>query len=112
MVSLAERDGFAWMHAGRLAAPGDILELIGAAHGVEAVLVLPVDRLDPAFFELRSGLMGELAQKLTTYGHRAAILGDTAFAEGSRAFRDFRTETNRGRVLAILPDTASLAQWA
>jgi hypothetical protein len=112
MIALVRRDdGTAWLE-GRLADARDVLDLIGAGYGLDALLVLPVGQLDPAFLDLRSGLMGELAQKLANYGMRAAILGDTAAAETSRAFRDFRRETNRGRVLVFAADEAALAGLA
>lgn len=95
----------------RLSTPRDISDLIGAMFShPDAVLVLPVAQIDPAFFDLSTGLMGEMAQKLVNYGHRAAILGDTAAAErDSRAFRAFVAESNRGGRLVFAPDETALA---
>lgn len=96
---------------GRITGTPDVMALIGAAYGQPGVIVIPLDRLDPGYLDLRTGMMGELAQKLTNYGLRLALVGDTAAAETSRAFRDFRRETNQGRTLVILPDEAALTAW-
>jgi hypothetical protein len=95
----------------RLRTPRDISDLIGAMFGQpEALVVLPVAQIDRAFFDLSTGLMGELAQKLVNYGHRAAILGDIGAAErDSRAFRAFVAESNRGGRLIFAADAAALA---
>lgn len=76
----------------------DALDLIGEARSAGATLVaLPVGRLDAAFFELRSGLAGEMLQKFVTYQLRVAIVGDTrAMCETSKSLRDFIREANQG----------------
>ena len=46
----------------------DANDLIGEAKSAEASLVVvPIARLDPAFFELRTGIAGEMVQKFVTY---------------------------------------------
>jgi hypothetical protein len=53
--------------------------------------------------------MGELAQKLTNYSRRAAILGALPpAARSSRAFTAFVTEANRGTQLIFAADPAAL----
>ncbi len=53
--------------------------MIGKAGGQGAnLVVLPMDRLAPEFFQLRSGLASEMLQKFVTYRMRLAILGDFA----------------------------------
>jgi hypothetical protein len=72
------------------------VSLIGQARssGPEMVLV-PVERLDPKFFQLRTGVAGEFLQKFVTYQVPIAIIGDTsAFTAGSKALRDFIRESN------------------
>jgi hypothetical protein len=76
----------------------DVTDLVGAAygHGAELVLV-PVERLPDEFFALRTGLAGMLAQKLVNYRLRVAVAGDvSARVAASTALRDFVTEANRG----------------
>ena len=93
-----------------IAAPGDANDLIGEAWGHEATfLVVPVERLAPAFFELRSLLAGEIIQKIVTYRLRVAIIGDISeYVAASDALRDFVWESNRGTQVWFLPDEASL----
>jgi hypothetical protein len=84
--------------------------LIEVAMGERASLVvLPVGRLGPSFFELRSGLAGELLQKMINYHLKVAIVGDiTAYVAASDALRDFVIECNRGRDVFFEPDVAAL----
>ncbi|MCG2622468.1 DUF4180 domain-containing protein [Arthrobacter sp. I2-34] len=86
-------------------------DLIGNAwvQGVE-VLALPVARLDPEFFRLRSRFAGELTQKIVNYQVKLAVIGDVGEWTGqSGAFRDFVAEANRGGHIWFLPDAAALA---
>jgi hypothetical protein len=88
----------------------DASDLIGNAW-VENVglIAVPVTRLDPAFFELSSGVAGEFTQKLVNYQLRLAVIGDvSAFEAASGAFRDWVWESNRGRHVWFVPDHAAL----
>ncbi|MER7008233.1 DUF4180 domain-containing protein [Dactylosporangium sp. NPDC000555] len=85
-------------------------DLVGAAlsHGVE-LLVVPVGRLAGDFFVLRSGVAGEILQKLVNYRLRLAVIGDvSAHVAASDALRDLIRESNRGRDAWFLPDRAAL----
>ncbi|MGA2728548.1 MAG: DUF4180 domain-containing protein [Terracidiphilus sp.] len=75
----------------------DAVDLIGEARSVGAnVVVLPIRRLDPSFFQLRAGIAGEMAQKFVTYQVVAAIVGDTSQLESeSKSLRDFIRESNQ-----------------
>ena len=74
-------------------------------------IVIPVARLDSSFFSLRSGVAGELLQKLVQYRRRVAIVGDVgAHVEASDAFRDFVVECNRRRDVWFVDDTAALRE--
>ena len=88
----------------------DTSDLIGNAWVDGAGLIaIPVSRLDPAFFDLKSGLAGELAQKLVNYQLRLAVVGDISeFEAASGAFRDWVWESNRGRHVWFVPDEAAL----
>ena len=61
-------------------------------------LIIGQEQLAPAFFELSSGLAGDILQKFSTYGGYLAIIGD--FSGYTRAsWRAFMTESNRmGRI--------------
>lgn len=73
-------------------------------------IALPVARLDPGFFSLRSGVAGEVVQKLTNYRLRLAVLGDVApLTEASTALRDWVREVNRGTTVWFVADLDELA---
>ena len=74
-----------------------------------SVIAVPAERLDPPFFQLRSGLMGELVQKAANYGRKLAVVGDVSqHVAASEAFRDFVVETERGTSVMFVPDVAAL----
>ncbi|MFF2277314.1 DUF4180 domain-containing protein [Agromyces sp. NPDC058126] len=89
----------------------DAADLVGGAWAHAAsVVAVPVERLDPAFFDLSSGVAGEIAQTLVAYRLRLAIVGDLAEqVEASTALRDYVWESNRGAHIWFVPDEASLA---
>jgi hypothetical protein len=76
----------------------DASNLIGAAWGRDVdTMVIPVSRLHAHFFNLSTGLAGEVLQKLTLHGLKLVVLGDvSAHVVKSAAFRDFVREANRG----------------
>ncbi|MER7274304.1 DUF4180 domain-containing protein [Dactylosporangium sp. NPDC000244] len=85
-------------------------DLVGDAlsHGVELV-VMPAGRLADDFFALRTGVAGEILQKLVNYRLRLAVIGDvSARVEASAALRDLIRECNRGRDAWFLADRAAL----
>jgi hypothetical protein len=88
----------------------DTSDLIGNAWVDNVGLIaIPVSRLDPAFFELRSGIAGEVTQKLVNYHLRLAVVGDVSeYEAGSNAFRDWVWESNRGAHVWFVPDEAAL----
>jgi Domain of unknown function (DUF4180) len=57
----------------RLEAAQDIPALIGACWGMDGVILQEGD-LDSSFFDLRTGLLGELFQKCTNYDLRLAMV--------------------------------------
>lgn len=80
-----------------LASGAELLQLLMDA-GTETV-ALHADHLAPAFFELSTGLAGDMLQKISNYQLRLVILGEF-HAVSSRSLRDFITESNRrGRVV-------------
>jgi Domain of unknown function (DUF4180) len=76
-----------------------------------SVVVVPAERLAPAFFSLRSGVAGEILQKFVNYSIKFAVIGDiSAHTAGSRALRDLVRESNRGTSAMFLPDVEALAE--
>jgi hypothetical protein len=55
------------------------------------------------FFDLRSGIAGEVLQKFITYRFRIAIIGDFSMYE-SKALHDFIFECNNGQSIFFVPD--------
>jgi hypothetical protein len=76
----------------------DATDLIGETRSVNAtILAVPIARLDPEFFQLRSGIAGEFVQKFVNYGVHLVVLGDTSeLASQSKALHDFIYESNQG----------------
>lgn len=93
-----------------IASPQDALDLIGEAWGATAsTIVVPVERLDPTFFDLTSGLLGEVTQKFVNYRIRLVVLGDiTEYEAESKAFRDYVHEANSGDHVWFVVDDAEL----
>jgi hypothetical protein len=78
-------------------------------HDAQGVL-LDEGALPAAFFDLRTGLAGELAQRLTLYGIRmAAVVPDPAAHAPS--FQAFAREANRGRHLRFAPTREAAVRW-
>lgn len=88
----------------------DASDVLSEAFSAEAtVVVIPVERLDPAFFELRSGLAGGFFQKLQNYERRLVILGDvSAQTAASKSLHDFVFETNRHGNHLFAPDRETM----
>ena len=86
------------------------VDLVGATYGQDvSLVVLPVERLDPAFFTLATGIAGEIVQKFAQYGLQLVIRGEvSAHTERSAALRAFVGESNRGRQLWFVADDAEL----
>jgi hypothetical protein len=79
----------------------DALDVMSDASGRGTVfIVIPVERLADDFFNLRTRIAGEIAQKFATYGVRVAVVGNISQKVAtSRSFAAFVTESNRGRHL-------------
>jgi Domain of unknown function (DUF4180) len=67
----------------RLESVNDIPDLIGACWGMDGVVLHETD-LASSFFDLRTGLLGELFQKCTNYNLRLAMVLLEPSAHGER----------------------------
>ena len=96
--------------AGPPVTPRVARDLIGQALGAGATaVVVPVQRLDPAFFDLRTGVAGDIVQALVTYRIRLVVLGDLPLAAASSSsFAAFVREADRGRDTWFVASTADL----
>jgi hypothetical protein len=88
----------------------DALGLIYADGADEADwIAVPVSRLDPAFFDLRSGLAGDVVQKFANHRVGLVLVGDVSeHVAANSAFSDFVLESNRGRQIWFVSDEAEL----
>ena len=87
----------------------DALDLIGAAFSGAEVVAVPAARFDDAFFNLRTGLAGEIMQKFVNYHLRLVIIGNlSGHLEGSAALRALVHESNRGRHVWFVDDLDEL----
>ena len=96
----------------KLTSEREALDLIGEAiqQGVEWILV-PVERLEDDFFQLKTRLAGHIIQKFVTYRRRLVILGDISrHVAQSSALKAFVYETNRGAQVWFLKDLEELAE--
>lgn len=77
----------------------DALELMMncSYQGADSV-VLYQQHIVPDFFELKTGIAGEVLQKFSNYRMRMAIVGDFS-AMSSSSLRDFIYESNKGRLI-------------
>lgn len=84
----------------------DAIDLMGNAdyQGARNVLVHE-DNLHPDFFNLRTGLAGEILQKYSNYRMKLAIVGDFGKYE-SKALQAFIIECNRGSHIFFVADEA------
>jgi len=58
-------------------------------------IILHKENINPVFFELRTGLAGEILQKFATYHIQIAIVGDFSNIK-SESFQALIRESNRG----------------
>lgn len=87
-------------------------DVIGEALGERAELVaIPTERLAPEFFDLKTGVAGDIAQKFVNYQVRLAIVGDISDrVEASNSLRDWVAESNQGAALWFCPTFDNLRE--
>lgn len=90
-----------------------IAELVSDAHGITSTdealdllgnayyqgfdgLIIHVHQLPGTFFDLSSGMAGEVLQKFSNYRMPVAIIGDLT-QHPSKALQDFIRESNKGK---------------
>lgn len=95
-----------------ISTPEQTSDLIGNAWVDDvSVIAVPVNRLDPAFLDLRSGVAGEITQKIVNYRLKLAVIGDVSAAVAtSEPLADYIRETNRGEHIWFFDDEAGLAE--
>ena len=87
--------------------PEGALELmvnIGYLYETNRILVHR-EQICEEFFDLRSGMAGEILQKFSNYRMQLVIVGDFSRLQ-SKAMRDFILESNKGSLVNFVPDMA------
>ncbi len=88
---------------------GDISEAIGACIGADGVILNEND-LAAEFFDLRSGLAGELFQKFVNYHLRAAIVLPDPEAYGER-FSELAYEHRSHSLIRFVRSRSEAETW-
>jgi Domain of unknown function (DUF4180) len=84
-------------------------DLVGSALGRADLVAVPVARVAPAFFDLRSGAAGDVVQKFVNYRLHLVVVGDIEeHVAASTALRDFVREANRGGQTWFVADRGAL----
>lgn len=94
-----------------LASQQDLLDLMGS-HGSAGGgrLLIPENALHPDFFDLSSGLAGEIALKLSTYRVKTAIVVEVDDIPSQR-FREWAWECNRGKEIHFCSTLEDAETW-
>ncbi|HWR72074.1 MAG TPA: DUF4180 domain-containing protein [Nitrospirota bacterium] len=72
-------------------------------------LIVHEKNIIPDFFDLRTGLAGEILQKFSNYDMRLSIVGDFS-KHNSKSLAAFIAECNRGIRVFFVPDTDTAAR--
>jgi len=75
----------------------DAVDLLGNSEYLGAsCIVLLKEQINPDFFNLKTGLAGDILQKFSNYKKRLAIVGDFSNIS-SKSLKDFIYESNKTR---------------
>lgn len=82
---------------------GDILDLFAeiGQNGCDS-LIISENAINKDFFDLKSGLAGDILQKFSNYRVRLAITGDFSKYPG-KSLKDFIRECNKGNLIYFVP---------
>ncbi len=82
----------------------DAIDLMGNADYQGARNIIVEERnVDPMFFDLKTGMAGEILQKYSNYRMKLAIIGEFGKFD-SHALNAFIIECNRGNSIFFVPD--------
>ncbi len=83
----------------------DGLDLLGNLYyqGFDRV-ILHKENIAPPFFDLKTGMAGEILQKFANYRMRLVIVGEFELYE-SKSLRQFIMESNKGKQVNFLAST-------
>lgn len=94
----------------KLKSEQDAVDLIGeAAYAHTELILIPVERLEEDFFQLKSGIAGQILQKFAMYRRQIVILGDISqYVAQSNALKSFVYEANHGNQVWFVTDLQEL----
>jgi len=73
----------------------DAIDLMGESNYLGSrKIIMNEKNVIPEFFDLKTGIAGEILQKFSTYHMKVAIVGDYS-KYASKSLRDFISESNR-----------------
>ncbi len=82
--------------------PRDILDyMVEAGYQGCNKIIIRENYLHPDFFDLKTGIAGEILQKFSNYRMRLAIIGDFS-RFGSKSLHDFIRESNRTGIISFV----------
>jgi hypothetical protein len=87
----------------------DITNVLGECYDAEGMILREED-LSSEFFDLRTGLAGELFQKFTTYNKKLAIVVPDLTKYGAR-FNELAHEHRSNALIRIAQSEAELHDW-
>ena len=89
----------------------DILDLIGLCGENDTNLILfHESNFTPAFYDLKTGLLGAIFQKFSNYHVKAAAVVDFRNITGGR-FKEFMSECNKGGQFHFYGDKKDAVNW-
>lgn len=88
----------------------DGLDLVGTLYfqGYDRMIVYK-DAITPKFFDLKTGLAGEILQKFSNYRMRLVIVGDFK-SYSSESLQAFIAECNRGKMVNMVEKCSDAIQ--
>lgn len=90
----------------------DALEILAncAYQGARKIIVYEKN-ITPEFFDLKTGIAGDVLQKFSNYNMQLAIVGDFSKFE-SKSLKDFIYESNKaGRIIFVSSITEAKGKW-
>lgn len=88
--------------------PGEAVQLIMDLYYQDfSKIIIREKNISPAFFDLKTGVAGEILQKFSNYKAQLVIIGEFTRYPG-KSIRDFIYESNKGRQVNFL-ESLSLA---
>jgi hypothetical protein len=80
----------------------EIMDIMAEARMNDASgIIIHEGSLDPAFFDLKTRVAGEILQKFSNYRMRLAIVGDFSVYD-SKSLKDFIRESNRYGIIRFV----------